>query len=67
MFIKPKAGLKVRDPISKTHLLEAGEDKPESSYWVRRLASGDVVMAPLPVLVVDLQIPDSNNSPAGEG
>ncbi len=66
MFIKPRAGLKIRDPISKTHLAEAGEEKPESTFWVRALGHGDVVKAEPPVLVLDLQIPDSNVSPAGK-
>ncbi len=65
MYIKPAAGLKVRDPISRRHLKEAGEEKPESSHWIRRIAAGDVVVCdpPAPVLVLDPQIPDSN---AGE-
>lgn len=43
MFIKPAPGLTVRDPESGRPLLAGGEDKPATSYWLRRLADGDVV------------------------
>lgn len=44
MFIKPAPGLKVRDPITKLHLPEAGITVSETdTYWVRRLRDGDVV------------------------
>jgi hypothetical protein len=42
MFVKPKPGLKVRDEMSRLHLPEEGKEVPESSYWLRRLRSGDV-------------------------
>lgn len=42
MFIKPKAGLKVRDPVTLQHIPEGGKEVPETSYWIRALASGDV-------------------------
>jgi hypothetical protein len=49
MFLKPaRPGLIVRDPISMLPLPEDGADKPESSYWVRRMADGDVVNASAP-------------------
>lgn len=45
-FLIPKAGLMVRDPVSKTPLAEAGEWKtiigPAGRYWRRRIACGDV-------------------------
>lgn len=48
VFVKPKAGLKVRQPNGQ-HLPETGRDVPESQYWVRRLAAGDVVLVkPIP-------------------
>jgi hypothetical protein len=43
MFVKPAPGLKVRDEISRLHLPAEGREVPESSYWLRRLASGDVI------------------------
>lgn len=43
MYVKPKPGLKVRDEHSRLHLPEEGKEVPESSYWLRRLRSGDVV------------------------
>ena len=42
-FLKPKAGLKVRDPEHNNHLPEAGLEVPMNPYWTRRLNSGDVV------------------------
>lgn len=60
MRVKPAEGLKVRDPISKLHIPAEGCDVPESSYWVRRIRSGDVVIVPAPVVAVD-QIHDSSD------
>ena len=49
MFVKPKAGLFVRDPATREPLPEAGREVPEDQYWMRRLADGDVVEAgPVP-------------------
>lgn len=42
MFVIPVAPL-VRDPISKKPLPAEGREVPESTYWLRRLACGDVV------------------------
>jgi hypothetical protein len=58
MFVKPAPGLLVRDPVTKRHLPESGKEVPENSYWVRRLAAGDVVLSAVDVLEVS-QIPDS--------
>jgi len=44
MFVKPKPGVKVRDPKTLRHLPEAGREVPDSAYWMRRLAAGDVVL-----------------------
>lgn len=45
IFIKPaQPGIKVRDPVTKQHLREDGEHKPRSTFWLRRLAAGEVVM-----------------------
>lgn len=65
MKVKPAEGRKVRDPISKLHLPDEGRDVPESTYWVRRILSGDVVLVTEPV-VQDIQIPDSTPDTKGE-
>jgi len=41
--VRPAKGIKVRDPHSKLHLAEQGAEVPRTSYWLRRLASGDVI------------------------
>ena len=42
--IKPATkGLIVRDNITRKPLAEKGEEKPRSSYWLRRLRAGDVI------------------------
>jgi len=44
LWLKPaQPDLKVRDPITKQFLKDGGEKKPRSSYWIRRLAAGEVV------------------------
>lgn len=55
MFVKPKPGLKVRDPKSLLHIPDSGAEVPEDSYWTRRLADGDVFR------VESVQIPDSSS------
>lgn len=56
MRIKPaRPGLLVRDPVSKRPLPDSGRDVPETSYWLRRLAAGDVI----PAMVQADPIPDS--------
>lgn len=45
MFIKPAAGVKVRDPASKLHIPETGVEVPDhDTFWTRRLLDGDVVL-----------------------
>nr|WP_113865481.1 DUF2635 domain-containing protein [Brenneria salicis]NMN90530.1 uncharacterized protein DUF2635 [Brenneria salicis ATCC 15712 = DSM 30166]RBP64860.1 uncharacterized protein DUF2635 [Brenneria salicis ATCC 15712 = DSM 30166]RLM31579.1 hypothetical protein BHG07_04795 [Brenneria salicis ATCC 15712 = DSM 30166] len=39
--LKPKGGVKVRKPAG-TYLKDDGEDLPLSSYWLRRIAEGDL-------------------------
>lgn len=47
MIVKPREGLKVRDPVSKKHIPETGLEVSETdTYWARRLRSGDVVQVP---------------------
>jgi hypothetical protein len=42
MFVKPKSGLKVRDPDRKDYLPTEGREVPPSLYWTRRVRDGDV-------------------------
>ena len=56
MFVRPTPGLKVQDPMTKRVLPPEGADVPESSFWLRRLAAGDVVV------VEANQISDSEES-----
>lgn len=46
--IKPSPGAKVRDPVTTQHLTDGedgnGELKPRSSYWIRRVKEGVVVI-----------------------
>lgn len=71
MRLKSAPGLTIRDPISKRILADAGEEKPASAYWIRRLRDGDVVecappavAAPPADVVQDPQIPDSTLVPS---
>lgn len=49
MHVKPKPGVKVRCPETKQHLPPEGKDVQPSSYWVRRLLDGDVLLVkPIP-------------------
>ncbi|HIC1544088.1 TPA: DUF2635 domain-containing protein [Escherichia coli] len=41
--IKPAAGKAIRDPFTMKLLAQEGEEKPRNSFWIRRLAAGDVV------------------------
>lgn len=45
MIIKPKAGRSVPDPARGDLLPREGRNVEESSYWLRRLAAGDVEKA----------------------
>ena len=44
IFIRPAIDRKVRDPLSGSHIPEAGLEVEESSYWTRRILDGDVVV-----------------------
>lgn len=48
MFVKPKEGVNVRDPITKLHIPASGAEVPENTYWVRRVESGDVIRTDSP-------------------
>ncbi|EPG7298514.1 TPA: DUF2635 domain-containing protein [Klebsiella pneumoniae] len=41
-FIKPAPGCAVRDPISRKLLKDDGEEKPQSGFWLRRIADDSV-------------------------
>jgi hypothetical protein len=43
MNIKPKPGIKVRDPDLRDFLPDAGRIVPDTAYWRRRLRDGDVL------------------------
>ncbi len=43
LFLKPAPGKSVRDPRSMKLLAAMGERKLRNSYWLRRLAAGDVI------------------------
>jgi hypothetical protein len=44
IYVKPSPGLKVRDPASRLHLPPEGKRVAETSYWIRRIKQGDVVL-----------------------
>lgn len=48
MFVKPAAGLLVRDPQTKFPLPAEGREVQPTSYWLRRVASGDVELVEAP-------------------
>lgn len=49
MFVKPKAGVKVRRPVAPfTHVPDEGMEVPEESYWIRRVQDGDLELAAPP-------------------
>jgi len=45
IFIKPKEGCIVRDPISKVPLKAIGQKVTETTFWRRRIKAGDVILA----------------------
>lgn len=48
LYLIPKTGVTVRDPLNGKPLATAGETKPRTSYWLRRLRAGDVVEGKAP-------------------
>ncbi|ENH3913021.1 DUF2635 domain-containing protein [Escherichia coli O153/O178:H19] len=42
MFVKPLKGLSVPDPARGDLLPSDGRNVEENSYWLRRIAAGDV-------------------------
>ncbi|HEY1136573.1 MAG TPA: DUF2635 domain-containing protein [Xanthomonadaceae bacterium] len=43
--VKPAADKVVIDPATRQRLPEAGAEVPETTYWLRRIADGDVTRA----------------------
>lgn len=57
MFVIPKPGFKIRDPITKRHIPQEGAFVPDNTYWRRLLAAGDVALSDddvVPLKVSDL-------------
>lgn len=44
VHIKPRENVQVRDPLTGRALKTRGEKKPRTSYWLRRLRDGDVIL-----------------------
>lgn len=53
MYVKPAPGLLVRDCDLLDQLPPEGRDVPDSEYWRRRLADGDVILVVPPVIALD--------------
>lgn len=45
MFVKPSAGVDMRDPETLAILPARGAEVPETEFWLRRLRDGDVMRA----------------------
>lgn len=48
MYVKPKPGALVRDPVTNQPLPATGAEVPDTQHWHRRLADGDVLPATPP-------------------
>lgn len=57
MFVKPKSGYKILDPIVGDRLPDEGREVPDDPYWQRRIHDGDVEVSKAPE-------PDSPAAPA---
>lgn len=44
IYIRPAPGLTILDPATRKPLDIGGEPKPAETYWMRRLADGDVIL-----------------------
>ncbi len=44
LLVRPRAGLIVRDPLTLRALPEEGGTVPRTSFWLRRVFCGDVVL-----------------------
>lgn len=54
MYVKPNAGLSVRDPDLHDLLPATGRNVPDSDYWQRRLRDGDVIEGADPELATQV-------------
>lgn len=50
MYLKPTDGLSIPDPARGDLLPASGREVPETQYWLRRLADGDVQKAKPPTI-----------------
>lgn len=48
MYVKPAEGLLVRNPKTLTLLPVEGAEVQESSYWLKRIEQGDVIVCKPP-------------------
>lgn len=48
VYVVPKKGLTVRDPIDRAPLPNEGDWKPRDTYWDRRINDGDVIVSEPP-------------------
>lgn len=49
MYVLPAPGLQIRDPIKRDLIPKAGREVSDSDpYWIRRIATGDVVLGKPP-------------------
>ncbi len=44
LYLKPRAGLTVRDPVTRRLLPPEGARVYPTTFWRRRIASGDVIL-----------------------
>ena len=63
-FIRPTAGLKIRDPQTGEYLPEAGALMPRSGFWLRRLGCGDVIQGDVEVVKTSSPKVRSEKKPA---
>jgi hypothetical protein len=45
LFVKPKPGMLMRDPVNHVPLPPNGKTVPANTFWIRRLHAGDVERA----------------------
>lgn len=48
IFVVPAEGMRVKDPITLRPLKPEGEEKPRTTYWVRRIRCGDCTLGKAP-------------------
>lgn len=45
IFVTPKEGLSIVKPETAQHLKAEGEHVVQSTYWLKRIAEGDVILS----------------------